>query len=362
MVLTRLSFKDLLENHRLAAMMALVIGISLGTFIMLRAYRSGLSAEFANLAPDLLAVQESQSFGEIYGSRLSAKVGQQLLGLGLSLVVPEIHEVTGTSIQNAVLLRGVDLLNYTRIQTFTLTAGRHLLLNDSPRLTMIGSRLAENQKASTGSLLRLRGRDFTVVGIFHTGTYMDNEAWIALPEAQDLLGWGSDVSIYIIPDEGILHEGDTLPGGISIARKGEGSRAVAYQYQPVIDLMGIVVIALGIATALALANILWRLAWLRRKEIAILRTTGFSALSICTYLLIQAVCITLGGILLGSLGALALASLVHLAAMGFTIVPHLDAFSLLVSLGWIILVMLAGSILPAWWLGRLNLAQLLRSE
>jgi ABC-type antimicrobial peptide transport system permease subunit len=95
---------------------------------------------------------------------------------------------------------------------------------------------------------------------------------------------------------------------------------------------------------------------------AVLRTTGFSASSLAGYLFFQAAIITLGGTLLGSLGALALTSVVRLAAVGFTILPLLDASSLLISLGWIVLVMFAGTLLPAWWLSQLNLSNLLRSE
>ena len=54
------------------------------------------------------------------------------------------------------------------------------------------------------------------MGTFQTGMYVDNEAWVALEDAQTLLGYGKDVSIFIIPDEGILSSGDTLPGGVSI--------------------------------------------------------------------------------------------------------------------------------------------------
>ncbi len=362
LILLRLGLQDLASQRRLGMMMALVIAIAVGIFTVLSSYRTGLAAEFGRLAPNLLVVQESQSFGEIYGSRLPSQVGDRLAALGVSLLVPEIHEVTGTSIQNATLLRGVDLEQYTLVESFKLTSGQQLSQNSPPRTTMIGSRLAENQKVSPGSTITLRGRDFTVSGIFHTGTYMDNEAWVSLADAQSLLGWGQDVSIYIIPDEGILHEGESLPGGVSISRKGEGSQAIAYQYQAVIDLMGVIVTAMGAATALALTNVLWRLAWLRRREMAILRTTGFTALSLSGYLLIQALGVTLVGLLLGSLGALALTSFVRLVAFGFTIAPKLDASTVLLSLGWIGLVMVAGSLLPVWWVGRLNLAHLLHSE
>ena len=75
---------------------------------------------------------------------------------------------------------------------------------------------------------------------------------------------------YIIPDGCFLHEGQQLPNGISVSRKGASLKFVAAQLQPMLDLLRIVVAALGIATALALTNTLWRLAWRRRRSMAIL--------------------------------------------------------------------------------------------
>jgi ABC-type antimicrobial peptide transport system permease subunit len=191
---------------------------------------------------------------------------------------------------------------------------------------------------------------------------MDNQAWISLADAQALLGWGRDVSIYIIPDEGILHEGDILSGGISVSRKGESLNFIADQFEPIIDLLRIVVAALGIATALALTNTLWRLAWRRRREMAILRTTGYSTFSLMGYLLAQTGGITMMGIFLGGLFTLIFITSVKLAIPSFTIVPRLESQSALSSLGWIVLMTLTGSLLPTWWLSHLNLAQLLHSE
>jgi hypothetical protein len=54
--------------------------------------------------------------------------------------------------------------------------------------------------------------------------------------------------------------------------------------------------------------------------------------------------------------------MVRLTVSGFTIVPRLEVPVLLPSLVWIALLMVAGSLLPVWWLSRLNLAQLLHSE
>jgi ABC-type lipoprotein release transport system permease subunit len=362
LVTLRLGLHDLFSHRRLALVMSLSIAIAFGILAILEVYRTGLADKYTELAPNLLLVHESQTLGEFYGSRLSSQVGARLTGMGISMVVPEIRALTGTSARNAILLRGIDLGQYTRLESFSILSGRSLQPGDPPRLSMIGWRLARSRNLKIGDVISLRERNFNIVGIFKNGTYMDNQAWISLADAQSLLGWGQDVSIFIIPDEGILHEGEILPGSISVSRKGESLHFMAAQFQPVIDLLRIVVVALGIATALALTNTLWRLAWRRRREMAILRTTGFPILSLVGYLLAQAGGITLLGILLGGLFTLVFTMGVKLTIPSFTIVPRLEPHTALSSLGWIGLMMLAGSLLPAWWLSHMNLAQLLHSE
>jgi len=362
MVTLRLGLHDLLSHRRLALAMSLSIAIAFGMLAILEVYRTGVVDKYTELAPNFLLVHESQSLGEFYGSRLSSQVGEQLSEMGIGMVIPEIHALTGTSAQNAILLRGIDLEHYTRLESFSILSGRSLQPGDMPRQAMVGWRLARSRNLKIGDVISLRGRNFNIVGIFQNGTYMDNQAWISLADAQALLGWDQDVSIYIIPDEGILHEGDLLPGGISVSRKGESLQFIAAQFQPMIDLLRLVVAALGIATALALTNILWRLAWRRRHEMAILRTTGFPTFSLAGYLLAQAGGITLLGILLGALFTLVFITGVKVAVPSFTIVPRMEPQTALSSLGWVSLMMLTGSLLPVWWLSHLNLAQLLHSE
>jgi ABC-type transport system, involved in lipoprotein release, permease component len=342
--------------------MSLLIAVAVGVFTTLEAYRTGLASEFSSLAPNLLVVQETQSFGELYGSRLSPQVGEQLTKMGISLVVPEIHVITGTSAQNATLIRGIDPQKYLLTESFSMTAGHRLSPDDPSRSVMLGWRLANYRNLAIGGVISLRGRDFNIVGIFQAGTYADNEAWISLVDAQNLLGWGNDVSIYVIPDEGILHEGETPFNGISVARKGEGVRFEAFQWQPVINLIGIVSTAMGAATALALTNILWRSAWARRRELAILRTIGFPPLSLVGYLVAQAAGVTLPGLLLSAGLTWMLTAGAKVAVQGFSLEPRLDTGAVLASLGWIGLILLLGSLLPAWWLSRLNLVKELHSE
>jgi putative ABC transport system permease protein len=358
----QLGLHDLFSHRRLALIMALSIAIATAMVAFLVAYRAGLAAEFIERTPNLLVVHDNQNVGDISGSRISSRVAGTLSGLGISRIIPEIRAVTGTSVQNATLLRGIDLEQYTRLESFSLLSGRRLEPGDPPRLAMVGALLARRLNLKSGDKVSLRGRDFTVVGIFQNGTYMDNQAWISLADAQSLLDWGEDVSVYIIPDEGILHEGDVLPGGLAVTRKGETLRLIAAQYQPLLNMWQLVALALGIGVSLTLASILWRLAWLRRHEMAILRTTGFPTSSLVGYLLVQAGGITLLGILLGGLFMVVLTTSIRLTVSSFTIVPRLDAGTLLYSLGWVGLIMLAGSLIPAWWLSRFNLAALLHSK
>ena len=362
LVILRLGLHDLFSHRRLALIMSISIAVTTAMVAFLVSFRAGLGAEFNEQTPNLLVVHDNQNVGDISGSRISSQVAEMLSGLGISMIIPEIHTVTGTSLQNATLLRGIDLGQYTRLESFTMLYGRRLKPGDPSRLAMIGVLLAERQDLKAGDSISLRGRDFTVAGIFENGTYMDNQAWISLADAQALLDWGQDVSVYIIPDEGILHEGDSLPGGLSVTRKGESLRLIAAQYQPMLNMWQIVSLALGVGVSLTLANVLWRLAWLRRHEMAILRTTGFPTPSLVGYLLVQAGGITLLGILLGGLFTLVITTSIRLIVSSFTIVPRLDAGTLLPGLGWVGLIMLAGSLLPAWWLSHLNLAQLLHSK
>jgi putative ABC transport system permease protein len=358
----QLGLHDLFSHRRLALIMALSIAIATAMVAFLVTYRAGLAAQFTERTSNLLVVHDNQNVGDISGSRISSRVAGTLSGLGISRIIPEIRAVTGTSVQNATLLRGIDLEQYTRLESFSLLSGRRLEPGDPPRLAMVGALLARRQDLKTGDKVSLRGRDFTVVGIFQNGTYMDNQAWISLADAQALLDWGEDVSVYIIPDEGILHEGDTLAGGLAVTRKGETLRLIAAQYQPLLNMWQLVALALGIGVSLTLASVLWRLAWLRRHEMAILRTTGFPTSSLVGYLLVQAGGITLLGILLGGLFMVVLTTSIRLTVSSFTIVPRLDAGTLLYSLGWVGLIMLAGSLIPAWWLSRFNLAALLHSK
>jgi ABC-type lipoprotein release transport system permease subunit len=362
MITLRLGLRELVNHARLTLIMALAVGIPLMCYLALKAYNAGLASRYEGDFGDFLVVQLSGSMGEFYGSRLSNAVGDDLRRSNPSLVVPEIHTVIGTTAEKAVLLRGIPLETYALVEEYKMTAGRPLLPGDPPRLAMIGTRLAEARSLMPGDFISIRGRDFQVVGVFDVATYAANEAWISLADAQALLGWGSDVSVYVIPNGETYREGDTLPGGISVVRKGESGATLLAEWQPLFRLLSLVAGALGVAAAVALASILWRLAWLQKREMAILRSIGFGKRSLATYLFIQGSAITLLGFLVGGLAAWSLGKLMQIETAGISIQAVFDVKVVLVSLMFAACITMAGTSVPAWWLNRLNLAVLLRSE
>ena len=239
-----LGLRALVAHWRTVVIMALTIALSLAAFLLLSAYRA-MSSRYAQLSESFLVAEQIGSIGEFYGSRLPIAAAETLRSAGAGLIVPEIHTVTGTTTANAVLLRGVSLDEYTRIESFRITAGRALQPGDPPRTVMVGDLLAKERGAAPGGLIQIRGRDFTVAGIFAIGTYADHEVWMSLADAQELLGWGSDVSIFIVPAGETLKEGDELPGQIALVRKGESGVNLVKEWVPLFDLFDLVAASLG---------------------------------------------------------------------------------------------------------------------
>ena len=354
--------RELTRRWRLVLVCLLLVAVPVGLFLSLRLFLSGMRAEYSRISAGMLVVQKSDSMGEIYGSRLGPQTAEQLRQLGYENPIPAIQDIAGTTITNSVLLRGVDLLQYPALDEFQILAGQRLELSSPPRSAMIGYRLAEARGLVVGDLISLRGRDFTVTAIFKTGAYLDNQAWISLADAQTLFNYGQDVSVYVIPDDGPLHAGDTLPGGLVIAQRGEMIRQIGEEYLSIVNFMGWVVQIMAWATAAMLANVLWRLAWQQRREMSLLCSLGFGAWAPGLYLAAQALAIVLPGSLLGVLAAQTVGKEVIQHIAGFGLDTNFEPSALLSAGVLSLAIMLPGIAVPMAWFRRFDLAELLRSE
>jgi ABC-type lipoprotein release transport system permease subunit len=271
----RLALADLRTRGALAAGAILLVAVPLTGFLLLDGFGRGIDLQFGADSSRDLIVQESNSVGEVYGSRIPAAVETELLARGVRYAIPEIHTVAGTASDNAVLLRGVDPARYRAVTDTILESGRMLAPGDPPSAVIVGTDLAASRGVGPGDLLPIRGRPFEVIGVFAVGTYVDNEAWVSLAAAQGVLGWGGDVSVFVVPGDGPLQPGDRLPGPLSVARRGDFAD-ITSEWDPILALTRVAAGTLAAAGAIILAAVLWRFAWLRRRELAILRSLGMS--------------------------------------------------------------------------------------
>ncbi|MBN2146675.1 MAG: ABC transporter permease [Anaerolineales bacterium] len=362
LTLLRFSLQNLASHWKLALAMVSLIGLAILFFLTVGGYRVTLDHEYASLPDVHLIVQESNTLAEMYGSRIPAALQTQLLEMGVSWTIAEIHDMVGTSVGDMLMLRGVDPQRYLQVNQFELLEGRALAAEDAPRTVMLGRRLAEKLHLSPGQEILIRGRKFLICGIFHTGAYIDNEAWVSLADAQALLGWGSDVSLFIIPDQGLFQPGDSLPGGWSIAPRGQGANITVNQIAPLLNAMDVVSTALAVAAVFALGNTLARLAWLHRRQLTILRCLGFPSFAAAVYLFAQALALALSGALLGLAGTLTIFTYLRTDVVGMSFHPRLDATLALTTLSLALVISLLGTVIPLLWLNRIRPIHLLRNE
>ena len=354
-----LAWRDLGTYRWQGVAMGAVLAIAVLAFVALGSYRQALETDYAAPSAAFLVVQQDQSFAEFYGSRVPPETAGVLAsGWGLD-PIPEIHAVVGTSLQDAILLRGVDVDRYNQLDPVAVVTGRGLTSGDTPRRAMIGVRLADRLGAGPGDVIQLRGRPFDVVGVFQTGTYTENEAWVPLAGAQQLLGWGEDVSLYVIPDDGSLNPGDRPGPGLSVVRRGELWSTFPRQWQGLLAQIQVVTQAIGLAAALSLAAMLWRLAWRRRWQVAVLRSLGFGRGMSVGYLGAQGAVIALAGGLAGTLGAEVLLQAVRLTLAGVSLRPQISLPILISTALWLGLLTLISVLAPTWVLGRRRVAELM---
>jgi putative ABC transport system permease protein len=355
----RLGIQDLASGWRLALAMVILVALPFQGFLVLDGLARGGNSEFEPVSRVGLSVQDAGGVGEVFGSRIPASLGRELLAMGATPVIPEIHSIAGTSAQDAVLIRGVDVERYQMATSFDMLEGRPLRPGDPPRSAMIGETLAESAGVGAGEVIAIRGRNFDVVGVFAIGTFEDNEAWVSLDAAREILGWGDEVSLFLIDEPGPLAAGDVVSGTIGVVQRGEAAQ-LGQAWNPVGALLRIAAAVVVIAGAIILSTLLWRLAWLRRTELAILRSLGLPRRVHAGYLGAQAMTITIVGVLIGWIIAVVWSATIRFDAVQVVIEPILSVPITLAMAAGALGLGLAGAAVPLLWLLRTQPASLLR--
>lgn len=358
----KVAFSILKTHWKAVLLMVLFFATNVFGVLLLRGYLVSTKAKYQTINWDYLIIHESDTYAEFYGSRISPKVGETLKQLGYSYVVPALHTATGTAGRDFQFVLGVDVLQYRNVERFEMLSGHELTPADPDRSAMVGRLVAERDGVRPGDTIRLRGRDFNVIGIFETHGFYDNDVWISLQDAQNLLGWGTDVSYYIVPDEDILIAGDAFIENTVISHRGETLYSVTKMYVDSMDLYSFIVSIMGIATAISLGNVIFRLVTLEKYHLAILRSVGFSRMHISLAILIQTFVIFLAGFGLGLIGALIFPHFYQVTTVDLIIEPDLGLSNIIKPFFILGGTAFVSIVIPLIWVYRSNVSSLLRSE
>ena len=320
-----LALRDLRRRWRLMLALGALIALTAMTVTLLDGYVRSIDVRFSSSQPRLI-VQQDSTVGEFAGSRIPTTVADELRARGVAEPIAEIHAVTGTSGTDAMLVMGADPDHYRALDPYRLVSGRHLRAGETERSAIIGVSLAGRLDAGVGDIVRVRGRDVRVVGVFELGTYLDDAIILPLADVQRLLGWGSDVSLYVLPTGGALYDGQVLPGGLIVAQRGDV--ALVDEWQPLLQLLTLSVRLLAVGSVAVLAVALWRLALLHRLDVGLLRLMGFPRRAVVWFLGVQAALLVVVAALVGMVAAVLVAPRLARPTLAVTTLPVVDGLVL----------------------------------
>ena len=359
--MVRFGLRELKVRWRTTIGMIAGVGLALLVLLALEGITRGAAAAFAPPEQANWIVQQKGSLGEFSGSRLPGSYAAELRTLGAEAVVPEIHTVTGTSFDDAMLVRGVPLESYLEVERFTLTSGEALASGDRG-LAMVGESLAEARSLAVGDTLKVLDSEFRIKGIFRVGTLADSEAWLPLKKAQSLFGFDDNVSIYVARGEESLKEKIEAALEVEVTREGEGFASFSQSMASFVRVLRVASTVMALAAALGILNVMFTMVQARRREMAVLRAVGFGRKALVLYVLAQAAAISLLGFLVALLAALGLMRGLDFAVFGISIRPLLDARTAGLALLWSLAIGLAAGAYPALLAANFNLAETLRAE
>jgi ABC-type antimicrobial peptide transport system permease subunit len=352
-----------------------LVGISIGVtaIITLGAASQGLKAGFVTLAQGGqadLVLSQGESMSALMSS-VDETVADQVRAL------PGVADVDGMLYTNALiddrdylLVFGYNPEGFT-IDHFRIVEGQALAevrgVRGKPLL--LGRRAAESMNLQVGDTLRITGSVFRIVGVYETGSGLEDGAVVLpLDEAQSLALQPRRVSVlYLKLDD----PGQSGPVRARIERHFPDlavatSAGFADQEQLFELLDGIAIAVAGLAVVIGgiiMTNTLWMSVFERTREIGVLRSLGWRRRQVMGLILGEAVVLALLGGLTGSvMGVLTLIAISRsrslLGVFGSQLTPALFGRALVTVLA----LGLVGGAYPAWWASRLLPVEALQYE
>jgi len=282
------------------------------------------------------------------------------------MVIAEGHKRIDDARANFALL-GVGDKFLAVHPEFHLTAGR--MFQSGVRELIAGkSRHELFKNFEIGDHVRLRGNDWTVVGHFEAGGFLDGSLLADAPTVMSAFENSSFNTVTVMLESTTAFEKlraalKASPSiDVDVRREIDVMRELSKQLSGVMDFVGYFVGAtMAIGATLGAVNAMYAIVDSRKREIATLRAIGFGVWPVILAVLTEALVLVLPGAVIGALAAWVLFNghVVSPGGMSFTlsVTPGLVALGI----GWALAMGLMGGLLPALRAAGVSVANALRA-
>lgn len=271
-----------------------------------------------------------------------------------------------------VTLRGVEPMSFTLRPNLHVIEGR--MFQSGLREMVVGRGvISAFEGAEIGKVVRMRGSDWTVVGVFESGDASESEVWVDLGTAQTTFRRGGSISSVLaqLDGDGAM---DKLKASLAadprlasdVTTQRQYLSAQTKDFRRMIQTLGVfLVIVMGLGAIFAALNTMYAAVAARAREIATLRAIGFGSLPVLVSVMAEALVLSALGGLVGATIAYLLFNNVSLSTLGANFTQVVFAFKVtpaLVGTGLVIAVVigLLGGFLPAVRAARLPITTALR--
>jgi putative ABC transport system permease protein len=296
------------------------------------------------------------------------------LASGELIVITELLK-KGETINGAnVTLRGVEPASFELRPQLRIIEGRRF--EPGLREIIVGAGVARLfDGASVGETLRMRGSDWTVVGIFEAGDANDSEMWADAGTAQSSFNRGNGFSAVRVGLE-TPESLETLKAALAddprltveVLQEQAYYSAQTGQFRATISVLaGVVTLIMALGAIFAALNTMYAAVATRTREIATLRAIGFGAMPVLVSVMVEAVVLAFVGGAAGAFIAWALFDNLSVSTLGqsFTQVVFAFQVSLPLVLSGLAIAMVIGFIgglLPAVRAARMQVTTALRTQ
>jgi putative ABC transport system permease protein len=372
---------------RLGPSLVIVVGLAgvVAVFTALLAMAAGFQSTLESAGrPDVAMVLRGGSQAELNSgiTREQGTIIKQAQGVaqgadGLPLASAEVVVIAellkaGEKTGSNITVRGVEPAAFELRPQLRIVEGR--TFTPGLRELIVGQGVANQfEGARLGATLRMRGSDWTVVGVFASGDAYESELWADGDVAQSTFnrqGYSS-VRLQFAAASDMQTLKDALSAdprvNVDVETEEQYFSGQTEQFRKTIGILAVFVTTImGLGAVFAALNTMYAAVGARAREIATLRAIGFRGLPVVVSIMLESLILALIGGLLGALAAYVLFNNMVVSTLGanftqvvfrFSVTPALVVDGLIIAVA----IGMVGGLLPALRAARLPVTTALRA-